>query len=133
VASPARDRGAGPFVSILIAVLVVLLLVAVVAVISGPLRSAAAGSRGEGRRHADAAPGAAKGERDPHPPRAEREREALAAELEAAREAKYQEIRDAELDYRTGKLSQADFEAVDAALRAEAIEILDRIAVIEGD
>ena len=29
------------------------------------------------------------------------------AELEAAREAKYREIRDAELDYRTGKLSEA--------------------------
>jgi hypothetical protein len=46
------------------------------------------------------------------------------AELEAAREAKYREIRDAELDRRTGKLSQQDFEAVDRALRAEAIEIL---------
>ena len=30
------------------------------------------------------------------------------AELEAAREAKYREIRDAELDYRTGKLSDDD-------------------------
>jgi hypothetical protein len=46
------------------------------------------------------------------------------ADLEAAREAKYREIRDAELDRRTGKLSQQDFEAVDRALRAEAIEIL---------
>jgi type II secretory pathway component PulJ len=46
------------------------------------------------------------------------------AELEAAREAKYREIRDAELDRRTGKLSEHDFEAVDRALRAEAIEIL---------
>jgi type II secretory pathway component PulJ len=46
------------------------------------------------------------------------------AELEAARDAKYHEIRDAELDRRTGKLSQQDFEAVDRALRAEAIEIL---------
>ena len=35
------------------------------------------------------------------------------AELEAAREAKYREIRDAELDHRTGKLSDADFEALD--------------------
>ena len=35
------------------------------------------------------------------------------AELEAAREAKYREIRDAELDHQTGKLSDADFEAID--------------------
>jgi hypothetical protein len=49
------------------------------------------------------------------------------AELEAAREAKYREIRDAELDHRTGKLSDPDYEAVDTALRAEAIEILRRI------
>jgi hypothetical protein len=48
-------------------------------------------------------------------------------ELEAARDAKYREIRDAELDLRTGKLSQEDFEAVDRALRGEAIEILDAL------
>ncbi len=46
------------------------------------------------------------------------------AELEAAREAKYREIRDAELDHRTGKLSDEDFQAIDKTLRAEAIEIL---------
>ena len=46
------------------------------------------------------------------------------AELEAAREAKYREIRDAELDHRMGKLSDADYEELDRALRAEAIEIL---------
>jgi hypothetical protein len=46
------------------------------------------------------------------------------ADLEAAREAKYREIRDAELDHSTGKLSDADFEAVDKTLRAEAVEIL---------
>ena len=39
--------------------------------------------------------------------------------------AKYAEIREAELDHRTGKLSDEDYEAVDGALRAEAIEILD--------
>ena len=49
------------------------------------------------------------------------------AELEAAKEAKYSEIRDAELDYRTGKLSEADWRALDRALRAEAIELLDRL------
>jgi hypothetical protein len=46
------------------------------------------------------------------------------AALEAAREAKYREIRDAELDHRTGKLSDEDFRSVDGALRAEAISIL---------
>jgi hypothetical protein len=46
-------------------------------------------------------------------------------ELEAARDAKYREIRDAELDLRTGKLSDADYQAIDQTLRAEAIEILD--------
>lgn len=45
-------------------------------------------------------------------------------ELEAARAAKYAEIREAELDHRTGKLSDDDYEAVDGALRSEAIEIL---------
>lgn len=48
-------------------------------------------------------------------------------QLEAAREAKYREIRDCELDYRTGKLSHEDFEATDAQLRAEALLILDRL------
>ena len=46
------------------------------------------------------------------------------AALEAAKEAKYREIRDAELDYRTGKLSEADWKRLDRELRAEAIEIL---------
>jgi hypothetical protein len=49
------------------------------------------------------------------------------AELEAARDAKYREIRDAELDYRTGKLSEADWRALDRALRAEAVAILQRL------
>jgi uncharacterized membrane protein len=48
-------------------------------------------------------------------------------ELEAAKEAKYAEIRDAELDYRTGKLSEGDWKALDRGLRAEAIELLDQI------
>ncbi len=46
------------------------------------------------------------------------------AELEAARDAKYREIRDAELDHQTGKLSDGDFAAIDQSLRAEAIGIL---------
>jgi hypothetical protein len=52
------------------------------------------------------------------------------AELEAAREAKYREIRDAELDHRTGKLSDEDYAAIDTALRGEAIEILHSIDTI---
>lgn len=57
----------------------------------------------------------------------EAEESAELAELEAAREAKYREIRDAELDRRTGKLSDADWRAQDRALRAEAVDILRRL------
>jgi hypothetical protein len=46
------------------------------------------------------------------------------AALEAAKEAKYREIRDAELDYRMGKLTDEDWTASDRELRAQAIEIL---------
>jgi flagellar biosynthesis/type III secretory pathway M-ring protein FliF/YscJ len=53
-------------------------------------------------------------------------------ELEAAKEAKYREIRDAELDHRMGKLSEADWKAVDRDLRAEAMEILRRLDRLEG-
>jgi hypothetical protein len=87
-------------VSVLALVLIVALLAAVVFVVSAPLRAA--------HRPVDAQS-------------AERDR------LEAAREAKYREIRDAELDFRTGKLSREDYEAVDGALRAEALEILNRL------
>jgi flagellar biosynthesis/type III secretory pathway M-ring protein FliF/YscJ len=58
---------------------------------------------------------------------AEDRRASRRAELEAARDAKYREIRDAELDLQTGKLSDADYEAVDRTLRGEAIEILNRL------
>jgi flagellar biosynthesis/type III secretory pathway M-ring protein FliF/YscJ len=57
----------------------------------------------------------------------EEEESAERAELEAARDAKYREIRDAELDHRTGKLSDADYRAQDRALRAEAVDILRRL------
>ena len=79
--------------------LVLVVLVAVVLLIAAPLRL------GRGAP-AELAGGAAR------------------AELEAAKEAKYREIRDAELDYRTGKLSEADWRALDGALRAEAVAIL---------
>ena len=44
--------------------------------------------------------------------------------LEAAKEAKYREIRDAELDHRMGKLSDADYRATNDELRGQAIAIL---------
>ena len=53
-------------------------------------------------------------------------------ELEAAKEAKYREIRDAELDYRTGKLSREDWKALDSALRREAIELLRRLDALDA-
>jgi hypothetical protein len=53
-------------------------------------------------------------------------------ELRAAKEAKYREIRDAELDREMGKLSRADWRAVDGELRAEAIEILSELDRLEG-
>jgi hypothetical protein len=61
--------------------------------------------------------------------RAEREAAGASerAELEAARDAKYTEIRDAEIDYRTGKLSETDWRALDRQLRREAVEILHRL------
>jgi len=91
--------------NVLIAILTLVLLAVVIAVISAPLR--ATRSRPDG---------------------ASRER----SELEAAREAKYREIRDAELDYRTGKLSREDYEAVDRALRGEAVEILNQLQAPSG-
>ncbi|HEX8100995.1 MAG TPA: hypothetical protein VF533_00140 [Solirubrobacteraceae bacterium] len=88
--------------------LLVLALVAVIAlVLTAPLRAGAAA-------------------------RDEAEESAAHAELTAAREAKYREIRDAELDYRTGKLDEAAWRAQDRALRAEAIEILRRLDELEG-
>ena len=89
---------------VLAAVLIALALAAAVAFVSAPLR----------RRQADEGP------------------ESARAALEAAKEAKYREIRDAELDYRTGKLSEADFQALDRSLRAEAVEILSALDELDG-
>ena len=52
--------------------------------------------------------------------------------LEAARDAKFREIRDAELDFRTGKLSKEDYRALDNSLRSEAIELLRRLDAERG-
>jgi hypothetical protein len=79
------------------ALLIILALAVVVWVVSGPLR------HGEDPELVEAGSRAA---------------------LEAAKEAKYREIRDAELDWRTGKLSDADYREQDRRLRAEAVEIL---------
>ena len=50
--------------------------------------------------------------------------EARRADLEQAKEVKYREIRDAEMDFRTGKLSEADWKAIDRQLRADAVALL---------
>ena len=85
---------------------IVVALVAVLAIVGAPLRvSARERARDESAEH---------------------------AELEALKEAKYREIRDAELDHRTGKLSDGDFRRLDRELRAEAVELLKRLDDLEG-
>jgi gas vesicle protein len=54
------------------------------------------------------------------------------AELEARKEAKYREIRDAELDLRTGKLSEEDHRTLDRQLRAEAVDVLRELDEARG-
>ena len=82
--------------------LAVLLVVFAVAVVAAPLRP--------GRTHGrDSAHGA--------------ELEALTA----ARDAKYREIREAEMDWRTGKLGEADYRELDRRLRREAIDLLKEL------
>jgi len=54
-------------------------------------------------------------------------------ELEARKEAKYREIRDAEMDFRTGKLSEADWRQTDRTLRAEAIAILRELDELQTE
>jgi flagellar biosynthesis/type III secretory pathway M-ring protein FliF/YscJ len=93
-------------VSVPVTILALALLALVLLVISAPLRAAS-----REREHVT----------DEHT------EERVPDDLNAQREAKYREIRDAELDFRTGKLSKEDYEAIDAQLRAEAIEILDRL------
>ncbi|MGA2163888.1 MAG: cytochrome c-type biogenesis CcmF C-terminal domain-containing protein [Solirubrobacteraceae bacterium] len=60
-------------------------------------------------------------------PGALRRRIARPVSLELAREVKYRELRDLELDLATGKLSREDYEATNATLRAEALEILNQL------
>jgi cytochrome c-type biogenesis protein CcmF len=61
------------------------------------------------------------------PSRGRRRGALVRTETDALKEAKYREIRDAELDHASGKLSDEDFALLDAELRREAVEILDRV------
>ena len=63
--------------------------------------------------------------------RANLETEVRIADLRTAKEDKYREIRDAEMDRRTGKLSDADWRLLDRQLRAEAVEILHDLDALE--
>jgi cytochrome c-type biogenesis protein CcmF len=60
------------------------------------------------------------------PSRSRRRGAPVRTEADALKEAKYREIRDAELDHAAGKLSDEDYALLDAELRSEAVEILDR-------
>ena len=53
--------------------------------------------------------------------------DAVRAELEDAKQAKYREIRDAELDFRAGKLNEEEWRETDSDLRREAMVILAKI------
>jgi hypothetical protein len=88
-------------VDVLAPLIVIVLLGVVVWLVSGPLRTGAGAVDEVEGAHRD--------------------------DLEAAKEAKYREIRDAELDYRTGKLSEDDWRALDRELRADAMDLLRRL------
>ena len=49
------------------------------------------------------------------------------AELEARKAAKYRQIRDAEVDHASGKLTDEDFKRLDRELRGEAVDILKKL------
>jgi hypothetical protein len=110
---------------VVVFLIVLALLAAVVALLSAPLR-ARRGTGGDAGASV-AAGGGEDGETDATAREVEAAAEADVAALEAARDAKYRELRDAELDYRTGKLSEADWRALDEQLRTEAIDILERL------
>jgi hypothetical protein len=55
------------------------------------------------------------------------------AALEAAKEAKYREIRDAELDFRMGKMSEPDYRVTDRELRSQAVAILREIDEMDAE
>jgi hypothetical protein len=109
-------------VSVGAGLLTLLLLVVVIMLVSGPLRAHQRGGRRDREGNAGTASPAPDGEGSGAPSLA-RDR----AALEASREAKYRDLRDTELDYRTGKLSESDYQAIRARLRLEALEILNRL------
>ena len=66
------------------------------------------------------------------PSRSRRKGAMVRTEADELKEAKYREIRDAELDHASGKLSDQDYAILDAELRKEAVEILDAVGVGAG-
>jgi len=66
-------------------------------------------------------------------PDVDRREDERRAALEAAKEAKYREIRDAELDFRMGKVSETDYRVTDRELRAQAVEILRDLDELEAE
>ena len=55
------------------------------------------------------------------------------ADLEARRDSKFREIKDAEVDLKSGKLAREDFDRINADLRAEAILILEELDRARAD
>lgn len=53
--------------------------------------------------------------------------DAIREELEIAKQAKYREIRDAEIDFKSGKLTEDEWHDTDRELRREATAILARM------
>jgi flagellar biosynthesis/type III secretory pathway M-ring protein FliF/YscJ len=66
-------------------------------------------------------------------PDVDRREDERRAALEAAKEAKYREIRDAELDFRMGKMTDTDYRQTDRELRAQAVTILRDLDELEAE
>ena len=66
-------------------------------------------------------------------PDVDRREDERRAALEAAKEAKYREIRDAELDFRMGKMTEPDYRATDRELRSQAVTILRELDELEAE
>jgi cytochrome c-type biogenesis protein CcmF len=66
------------------------------------------------------------------PSRSRRKGAMVRTEADELKELKYSEIRDAELDHASGKLSDEDYAILDAELRKEAVAILDTVGVGAG-
>jgi cytochrome c-type biogenesis protein CcmF len=66
------------------------------------------------------------------PARSRRKGAMVRTEADELKEAKYREIRDAELDHVSGKLSDEDYAILDSELRKEAVGILDTVGAGAG-